>query len=298
MTEPTTLADIISDSVNFVLSGSNIICNLSLPADLWPVDIDVVQFRQVIENLTINANQAMPDGGTFTIKAENVDEEVRETLPLVEKRYVRLIIQDQGIGISEKNIQNIFDPYFTTKDEGSGLGLATTYSIISKHNGLITVKSEIGKGTVFTIYIPASEEEPSEGKKVKAEPKTGKGKILVMDDDEGVRLVAEQMLATLGFSTVAACDGNEALEYYLTAMESGESFDAVIIDLTIRGGMGGLETLNRLSDIDPDIKAIVSSGYSNSPVMASYRDYGFSGIIKKPYNMNELSECLFQIFNR
>ena len=297
LTEPTTLADIISDSVNFVLSGSSIICDFFLPADLWPVDIDVVQFRQVIENLTINANQAMPNGGTFTIKAENVDEDVRKTLPLIEKRYVKLIIQDQGIGISEKHIQNIFDPYFTTKDEGSGLGLATTYSIINKHNGLITVKSEVGKGTVFTIYIPASEGEPLEGKKEKTEPKTGKGKILVMDDDEGVRLVAEQMLSTLGFTTVAACDGKEALEFYQTAMESGESFDVVIIDLTIRGGMGGLETLNRLSDIDPDIKAIVSSGYSNSPVMASYEDYGFSGIIKKPYNMNELSECLFRILS-
>ncbi len=295
LTQPTKLAEIITDSVNFVLSGSSVMCDYSLPVDLWPVDIDVVQFRQVIENLTINANQAMPNGGIFSIEAENIDEETMKSLPLCGKKYVKLTIKDQGVGISKENLQNIFDPYFTTKDGGSGLGLATTYSIIKKHNGLITVESEINKGTTFIIYIPASEEEPSAGKGNEENPETGQGKILVMDDDEAVRMVSVQMLAMLGFSTATACDGNETIELYKAALDSGEPFDGVIIDLTIRGGMGGQETMSRLLEIDPDVKALVSSGYSNNPVLANFQDYGFKGIIKKPFNIRELGECMLNI---
>ncbi len=295
LTKSTRLAEIITDSVNFVLSGSSIMCDYSLPADLWPVDIDVVQFRQVIENLTINANQAMPNGGIFSIKAENIHGETMKSLSLCKKKYVKLTIKDQGVGISEKDLQNIFDPYFTTKDGGSGLGLATTYSIVKKHNGLITVESEIGEGSTFSIYIPASDKEPPTGNETEEEPETGQGKILVMDDDEAVRMVTVQMLARLGFSTVTACNGNETIKLYKAAMESGDPFDGVIIDLTIRGGMGGKETVNRLLKIDPDIKALVSSGYSNNPVMADFQDYGFRGIIKKPFNIRELSESMLNL---
>ncbi len=295
LTQPTKLAEIITDSVNFVLSGSSVMCDYSLPVDLWPVDIDVVQFRQVIENLTINANQAMPNGGIFSIEAENIDEETIKSLPLCGKKYVKLSIKDQGVGISTGNLQNIFDPYFTTKDGGSGLGLATTYSIIKKHNGLITVESEINKGTTFIIHVPASEEEPFAGKGKEKDPETGQGKILVMDDDKAVRMVTVQMLAILGFSAVTACDGNKTIEHYKAAMESGEPFEGVIIDLTIRGGMGGQETMSRLLEIDPDVKALVSSGYSNDPVMANFHDYGFKGVIKKPFNIRELGECMLNI---
>ncbi len=295
LTQPTKLAEIITDSVNFVLSGSSIMCDYSLPADLWPVDIDVVQFRQVIENLTINANQAMPNGGIFSIEADNIDEHDVKSLPLSKKRYVKLIIKDQGVGISKNDLQNIFDPYFTTKDGGSGLGLATTYSIIKKHDGLITVESEIGLGTMFTIYVPASEKEPYEVDEKEEYPERGQGKILVMDDDESVRKVTFQMLDKLGFSAVTASDGNETIELFKAALESGDPFDGVIIDLTIRGGMGGQETIRRLLEIDPDIKAIVSSGYSNSPIMANFKDYGFKGIIKKPFNIIGLSECIQNI---
>lgn len=295
LTQPTKLAEIITDSVNFVLSGSSIMCDYLLPADLWPVDIDVVQFRQVIENLTINANQAMPNGGVFSIEAENIDEHSVNLLPLSKRRYVKLIIKDQGVGISKKDLQNIFDPYFTTKDGGSGLGLATTYSIIKKHDGLITVESEIGSGTMFTIYVPASETEPCEVDEKEEYPERGQGKILVMDDDESVRKVTFQMLSKLGFSAATASDGNETIELFKAALESGDPFDGVIIDLTIRGGMGGQETMRRLLEIDPDIKAIVSSGYSNSPIMANFMDYGFKGIIKKPFNIHGLSECILNI---
>jgi len=297
LTKSTRLAEMITDSVNFVLSGSSIMCDYSLPADLWPVDIDVVQFRQVIENLTINANQAMPNGGIFSIKAENIHEETMKSLPLCERRYVKLAIKDQGVGIPQKDLQNVFDPYFTTKDGGSGLGLATTYSIIQKHNGLITVASEIDKGTVFTIYIPASDKEPFTEKETEEDLESGQGKILVMDDDEAVRAVTVQMLAQLGFSTITACNGNEAMELYEAAMESEDPFDGVIVDLTIRGGMGGKETVRRLLEIDPDIKAIVSSGYSNNPVMANFQAYGFKGVIKKPFNIRELSECMLNIIS-
>ncbi|MCD4775961.1 MAG: PAS domain S-box protein [Candidatus Aegiribacteria sp.] len=290
----TSISEIITDSVNFILSGSNIRFEYNQPDDLWAVDIDVVQFRQVIENLTINAHQSMPAGGLFTIRAENIAEITGHVLPLKDRMYVMVTVNDQGVGIPEGNLLKIFDPYFTTKDKGSGLGLATAYSIINKHDGLITVESEPGHGTTFIIYIPATREEPETVIKDEEPPKAGKGHVLVMDDEEMVRNVAVEMLGSLGFEAFAVKDGREAIEVYTAAKESKNSFDAVIMDLTIPGGMGGEEAIAELLEIDPDVKVIVSSGYSNNPVLANYSDYGFTATIAKPFSLKELSNTLLK----
>jgi PAS domain S-box-containing protein len=291
----TSISEIITDSVNFILSGSNISFEYSQPDDLWAVSIDVVQFRQVIENLTINAHQSMPKGGILTINAENVLWKKEHAVLLENEMYVMVTVNDQGTGISKDNQEKIFDPYFTTKDRGSGLGLATVYSIIKKHNGLITVESEPGHGTTFYIYVPATNELPEVEFEHEESPRTGTGRVLVMDDEEMVRKVAVEMLGILGFEASSVQDGQEAIEAYLAAKGSDKPIDVVIMDLTVPGGMGGEEAIVKLLEINPDIKAIVSSGYSNNPVLAKYYDYGFLGTIAKPFNLGELSEVLFKV---
>ncbi len=293
----TSLAEIITDSVNFILSGSKVRYEYSQPDDLWPVDIDVVQFRQVIENLTINAQQAMQEGGVLTIRAENAYEETEQALSVNDRNYVKLTVKDSGIGIPEKNLQKIFDPYFTTKDKGNGLGLATAYSIIKKHEGLIRVESTVGEGTTFFISIPASDKKPSAGTVDKADLRVGEGRILIMDDDKAVRMVAVGMLTSSGFEAVCSKDGQEAIELYTAAGNSGKPFDVVILDLTVPGGMGGQETIEKLLKIDPDVKAVVSSGYAKDPVLANYKDYGFKGIIPKPFNIKELCKSLLEVMS-
>ncbi|MCK5065651.1 MAG: response regulator, partial [Candidatus Fermentibacteraceae bacterium] len=293
----TSLAEVINDSVNFILTGSSVMFEYSETDGLWPVEIDEVQFRQVIENLTINAHQAMPDGGNFTINAENVDIGSERNLSLRERRFVKLTIKDTGVGISKENLHKIYDPYFTTKDKGNGLGLATAYSIIKKHEGMIRVESVVGEGTTFFINIPASDEIPSVGKADNPDLRTGEGRILIMDDDKVVRMVAIEMLTNSGFEVIGVQDGSEAVVLYAEAENLKEPFNAVILDLTVSGGMGGQKTVEKLLKIDPDVNAIVSSGYAKDPVLANYADYGFKGMISKPFNITELADCVFKVLN-
>lgn len=289
------VAELLKDSVTFALRGSNVRCEFSLPDDLWPVEVDEAQINQVINNLIINAEQAMPEGGIINVRAENMVVGTEQGLPLKEGRYVKIAIEDQGIGILKEHLPRIFDPYFTTKQKGSGLGLATSYSIIKRHDGYITVESQLGVGTTIYIYLPASEKpiSKSEGKEEKLN--LGQGKVLLMDDEEIVRKVAGKMLEHLGYEVEFAKDGAEAIELYKKAKESGEPFDAVIMDLTIPGGMGGKEAIQRLLEIDPQVKAIVSSGYSNDPIMSNFIEYGFSGVVVKPYKIEDLSKTLHEI---
>jgi CheY-like chemotaxis protein len=286
------IIDLIKDSTNFMLRGSNVKCKFSLPDDLWPVEIDEGQMSQVINNLIINADQAMPGGGKIEISAINVMIRPGDNIPLKKGKYVKVSIKDHGKGITKRNLTKIFDPYFTTKRRGSGLGLSVAYSIVKKHEGYITVMSEPGKGTTFYIYILASPKKIPGKRALKESLYVEKRNILVMDDEKTVRETLSTMLKKLGCEVVCVKDGAEAIIIYKKSKETGKPFDVVIMDLTIPGGMGGQETIKKLLEIDPEVKAIVSSGYSNDPIMSHYRAYGFSSVIAKPYRITELSKII------
>jgi len=289
------LPSILQDSVKFALSGSNVKYTFSLDKDLWSVEADEGQISQVIHNIVLNAGDAMPGGGTIRIRAQNFSVDKKSVLPLERGNYVLISIEDSGIGIPENYITRIFDPYFTTKQKGSGLGLATTFSIIKKHDGMLNVESRPGKGSTFFIYLPAIETtqplKVEEGKDILP----GKGRILVMDDEEIIKIVVGQMLKNLGYEYDFAENGEQTVEKYTKARSMGEAFDAVILDLTVRGGMGGKETIRKLREIDPAVRAIVSSGYSDDPVVANYEDYGFKDILSKPYEIETLSSLLHSL---
>jgi CheY-like chemotaxis protein/anti-sigma regulatory factor (Ser/Thr protein kinase) len=286
------VADLIEDSIHFSLSGSINNCECHLPESPWGIIVDDGQIRQVLQNLIINANQAMPNGGTIMISVRNQVVKKGDGLSLKEGRYVRISVEDHGIGIPKTDLQKIFDPFYSTKAKGSGLGLAVSHSIISKHDGLITVESEVGKGTIFHIFLPATREAKSRQNEKEQVLSPGKAKILVMDDEKYIRELTSAVLENLGYSHEHAKDGQEAIKLYEKALAEERPFDLIIMDLTIPGGMGGQETLKRLLALDPKVKAIVSSGYSKGPIMTNYREYGFCGVIAKPYDISELSRIL------
>jgi len=290
------IAELIQDSATFALRGSNVRCEFSLPDNLWSAEVDEGQMNQVISNLVINADEAMPEGGILNIGIKNRVVKTRNTLPLPEGNYVEITIEDHGVGISKEHLRKIFDPYFTTKQKGSGLGLSTAYSIIKNHGGYITAKSKLEVGTTFRIYLPASEKPiPAKKEEVAEMAIAGKGRVLVMDDEEVIRELLHDELTDIGYEVELAVDGAEAIEQYTKAKESGQPFDAVILDLTVPGGMGGKEVIEKMLEIDPSVKAIVSSGYSTDPIMSDFKEYGFSGVVAKPYKMEQLEKTLRSI---
>jgi PAS domain S-box-containing protein len=295
--QATSIVELIKESSSFVLSGSNVQCQYFFPETLWTVDVDQGQLSQVIQNLIINATHAMPSGGVITICAENVNNTKKAVSSITQEKHVKLEVTDRGIGIPKNYLPKIFDPYFTTKQSGSGLGLASCYSIIKNHNGQIVVNSEVGVGTTFTIYLPVSKKTLLRKTEKQQTIYPGKGKILIMDDEEIIREFAGESLKDAGYEVEVVCDGREAVDCYQKAKEAKQPFAAVILDLTVPGGMGGKETLEKLLAVDPEVKAIVSSGYSKDPVMANFTQYGFMGIVPKPYRIEELSKALSEILN-
>ena len=217
-------------------------------------------------------------------------------MPLKKGKYVKISVTDQGMGIPMEHLPNIFDPYFTTKQKGSGLGLAVAYSIVKKHGGHLAVESQLGKGTTFHLYLPAIERQIFTVEKIEEEKlPAGLGRILFMDDQPNIRKMVKQMLRHLGYEIEVAEDGARAVELYTEAQKAGEPFEAVVLDLTVPGGMGGEEAMRRFQTIDPEVKAIVSSGYANDPIISSYHQYGFSGVVSKPFDINELSKILHKV---
>ncbi len=298
--EAVSLGQLIEDIVLFDLSGSKVKPVFDLFENLYTADVDRGQIQQVISNLTINASQAMPEGGHLFITVENADLTNGLISGLDEGKYIKVIFRDEGEGIDPENFNRIFEPYFSTKHAGSGLGLATVYSIIHKHGGRISLDSELNIGSTFTLHLPASTriqvlEEIASPERLDFPRKTGR--ILIMDDEIVICRVTSRMLEKIGFSVETALDGKTALDLYRQASSEGEPYDLVIMDLTIPGGMGGKELIRELLSFNPKARAIASSGYAEDPVMANYSEHGFKGIIAKPYNMNKLYEVIDRVLN-
>jgi len=286
------ISRLLKDCVSFVLRGSNVRCRFELPNDLWPAIMDEGQIGQVVNNLVINGCQAMPSGGTIAIGACNMGIGKGNSIGLKEGRYVRVSVTDTGVGIPRENIRKIFDPYFSTKEKGTGLGLALSYSIIRKHGGVITVRSKVGVGSSFLFYLRAAPPAPSRVGESSTEPPVSRGKILVMDDEPIILELARDALVHFNYDVTVAKDGREAVDQYRQAASNGRPFDVVIMDLTVPGGMGGKEAIRYLREIDPNVKAIVSSGYSDDPIMSNFEKHGFRAVLPKPYDGLKLREIL------
>ncbi|AFM24491.1 hybrid sensor histidine kinase/response regulator [Desulfomonile tiedjei] len=296
--KPTLLTPLLQEAAVLALSGSNVKFRLRVGENLWPAEIEPYQIGTVFQNLIINAKQAMPEGGLVLIKAENlvVGAEPRpDESQSPRGRYVRIMIKDTGSGISEQNLAKIFDPYFTTKAAGSGLGLATSYAVVKKHGGRIEVESREGSGTSFFIYLPASDRSAEPVENSDRAPYRGSGNILIMDDEEDIRDAAKDLLSILGYTVETAENGTRAIAKYQKAMRSGDPFDVVIMDLTVPGGMGGREATRRLLEIDQNAKIILSSGHLDEPIMIDFQHYGLVGVIAKPYNALELGDILRKV---
>lgn len=287
--------EIIRESTLFALSGSTIRPELVVPEDLWQIEGDVEQLKQVIHNLVSNADQAMPDGGRLVVSAENVVLGDDELVNLGGGRYVRLTVSDTGPGIPKEHLTKIFEPYFTTKQSGSGLGLTVAHSIVRDHGGSIEVDTRPGLGTRFMVYLPATSRIASPPPETRDHPVGGDERVLWMDDEEMIREVGSEMLRVLGYQGTFTRDGEETLSVFKQAIADGIPFQAVILDLTTVNGVGGVETLRRLLEIDHRVRAIVCSGYSNDPVLANYREYGFLGVLPKPFSLQDLDTQLRRV---
>ena len=294
-----TFYDLLADALHSALKGAEIKYELSIAEDSYMVEVDVAQISQAVCNIILNADQAMPQGGKITVTVENVTVQNEGDIQSIKDGdYVQIVVQDEGLGIPEKHLKSIFDPYFTTKQKGRGLGLATAYSIIRNHEGYLTVGSILDTGTSVYIHLPASKKEFSKSMESAERDSTTHGRILVMDDEAPIRDLISEVLEDIGCSVDLVDNGEAAIELYKKARKENHPFDAVVLDLTIPCGMGGRETIERLKAIDPNVKAIVSSGYSHDPVMASFSKYGFCAVIPKPYEIDELCDTIRRVIKQ
>ncbi len=296
--EVASLAELVEEAAGFALRGSSARCDLAPPDDLWPVEVDTGQFNQVFHNLMINADQAMPDGGTVAVELANVELGHDNERSLPRGRYVQVTVSDEGIGIAADHLSRVFDPYFTTKHRGSGLGLAVCHSVIAHHGGALRVESELGVGTTFHVLIPATAARATHATKIGEGLAQGQGRILVMDDDGAVNALVNRMLVRLGYEVVTSFDGAEAAGLFEAAAAAGKPFDVVLLDLTVPGGIGGRETLELLLEIDPGVRAVVCSGYSQDPVLADPTRYGFAAAVVKPFRVQTLAQIIQDVNER
>ena len=292
------MGDLLERSAEFALYGSNLRADFDIAVDLWRVEIDSGQIEQVVNALMLNAREAMPQGGTVRVRARNVVFEENTDAPLPAGRYIKVAISDRGTGIGQELRTKIFDPYFTTKPTGTGLGLAISYSIVKKHGGLLLLEASSAEGSVFAFYLRASENLASGAdNRVTGRPfHYNHQRILVMDDEEAIRELTSQLLGTLGYEVTAVPDGLEAVRIYERALRKGEHFQAVILDATVRGGMGGVATIERLRSMDPKVNAIICSGYSDEAALSEFLAFGFRGALPKPFTRSELADALQRAF--
>ncbi|HEV2804866.1 MAG TPA: response regulator [Chthoniobacterales bacterium] len=293
------MGDLLERSAEFALYGSNLRADFDIAVDLWKAEIDSAQIEQVVNALMLNAREAMLQGGTVRVRARNVVFEENTNAPLPPGRYLKVTISDRGTGIADDLRSKIFDPYFTTKPTGTGLGLAISYSIVKKHGGLLLLESSSGEGSVFAFYLRASENAAttSTDHRVTGRPfHYNHQRILVMDDEEAIRELTSQLLGTLGYDVTAVPDGLEAVRIYERALRKGEHFQAVILDATVRGGLGGVATIERLRSMDPQVNAIICSGYSDEAALSEFLAFGFRGALPKPFTRSELADALQQSF--
>jgi len=295
VTKVLALETLVRESADLMSLGSNVKCEFQFPADLWKVSADEGQISQVVHNLVLNAQQAMPGGGTIRIQADNVIIDASDPLPVAPGRYVQLSVRDHGTGIASDVLAHLFEPFFTTKAGGRGLGLATSFSIAKRHHGHLSVASQLGAGATFTVHLPASDATETPTTEPPPLLVRGRGRVLVMDDEPAVRRVAGRMLQELGYDAECAEHGAEALAMFEQARRSGTRFDFVVLDLTVPGGMGGEETARQLRAIDPRLTIVATSGYSSSPVMAHPEEHGFDAVLMKPYRLKEMSELIQRV---
>jgi two-component system, cell cycle sensor histidine kinase and response regulator CckA len=292
------ISDLVTQAAEFSLHGSNLRADLDIPDELWRSAVDPVQIEQVINALIINAREAMPHGGTVRVSAGNLEIDASSGLVMAPGRYVKVQIADNGGGIDAKSVSRIFDPYFTTKPSATGLGLSISYSVVKKHGGLLQLENTSPDGSTFAFYLPATDAEPQVPESTLADEvfSFNHQRVLVMDDEAAIRDLTSELLATLGYKVTTVPDGAEALKTYELAMRAGENFEAVILDATIRGGMGGVATIERLRDLDPNVRAIICSGYSDEAALAEFLTYGFRAALPKPFTRHELANVLQRAF--
>lgn len=293
------MGNLLEHAAEFALYGSNLRADFDIAVDLWKAEVDAGQIEQVVNALMLNAREAMPQGGTVRVRARNVVFEEGANAPLPTGRYIRVTISDRGPGISDELRTKIFDPYFTTKPSATGLGLAISYSVVKKHGGLLLLESSSAEGSVFAFYLRASDgvaHGASEARTSGRPFRYNHQRILVMDDEEAIRELTAQLLSTLGYEVTAVPDGLEAVRLYERALRKGEHFQAVILDATVRGGMGGVATIERLRSMDPKVNAIICSGYSDEAALSEFLAYGFRGALPKPFTRSELADALQRTF--
>ncbi len=289
------LTDVVREAAEFALHGAAVRCEFNLAAELRAADADKGQIGQVVQNLVLNAVQAMPDGGIIRIDLQNDSIDEGAVLPIAPGEYIKLSVSDTGQGIAPEHLARIFEPFFTTKELGTGLGLATVYSVVQKHRGHVTVESEIGRGTTFHLWLPAARTEPIAPVASVASLEPLKGRVLLMDDEEPIREMTTTLLERLGLESTVTCDGGEAVKQYVLAQMAGRPFDVVIMDLTVPGAMGGAAAMQEILKIDPNARGIVSSGYSSDPIMANFREHGFRGSVPKPYRVGDFAQTLREV---
>jgi PAS domain S-box-containing protein len=294
----TSIGQLLAQAAEFSLYGSNLRADVEIPSDLWNADVDPGQIEQVINALLINAREAMPHGGTVRVRARNVVVDNQASISLASGNYIKMSVADRGPGVPEELATKIFDPYFTTKPAGTGLGLSISYSIVKKHGGVLQLENSTGEGATFTFYLPASANQSVPEAPPSVDRSTGLShqRVLVMDDEPAIRELTSHLLGTLGYEVTAVPDGMEAVRVYERAYRHGQNFQAVILDATIRGGMGGVATIERLRSIDPRVTAVICSGYSDEAALSRFLTYGFRSALPKPFTRRELADALQRAF--